>query len=183
MKKKMFVIPFKGLKEGKHQFEFQIKKEFFEFYQYDDVCDADILVQLDFNKKSTLIELSFEANGKAKVICDLTNELYHEPIKAKLDLVVKFGEVFNDEDIDILILPHEAYEVDVSQYIYEMIVLAIPTKRIHPGIKDGSIKSEILDKLEELKPKEVFNNKEGSDPRWDKLKGLITDKKAQNGTS
>ena len=94
MKKKMFVIPFKGLKEENHQFEFQIKKEFFEFYQYDDVCDADILVQLDFNKKSTFIELSFNAEGTAKVLCDLTNELYQQPIKAKLDLVIKFGEVF-----------------------------------------------------------------------------------------
>ncbi|MDY7396004.1 DUF177 domain-containing protein [Aureibaculum sp. 2210JD6-5] len=177
MKKNMYVIPFKGLKESNHQFEFHIKKEFFDFYQYDDIYNADVSVQLDFNKKSTLIELEFKANEIVELVCDLTNELYQEPIKAKLSLVIKFGEVFNDDDIDVLILPHEAYEVDVSQYIYEMIVLAIPSKRIHPGIKDGTLKSEILDKLEELKPKEVINNKEGSDPRWDKLKGLITDKK------
>ncbi|QCX37164.1 DUF177 domain-containing protein [Aureibaculum algae] len=177
MKKKMFVIPFKGLKEANHKFEFQINKEFFEFYQYDDVCDANILVQLDFNKKSTLIELSFNAKGVVEVVCDLTNELFEQPIKAKLDLVVTFGEEFNDDDIDILILPHEAYEVDVSQYIYEMIILAIPSKKVHPGVKDGTLKSEILDKLEELKPKKIIINKEGSDPRWDKLKGLITDKK------
>ena len=112
-----------------------------------------------------------------EVVCDLTNELFEQPIKAKLDLVVTFGEEFNDDDIDILILPHEAYEVDVSQYIYEMIILAIPSKKVHPGVKDGTLKSEILDKLEELKPKKIIINKEGSDPRWDKLKGLITDKK------
>ena len=177
MKKNMFVIPFKGLKEELHRFEYQINKAFFELYQYDDVSNANLEVQIGFNKKSTLIEVRFKAHGSVEVLCDLTNEAYQEPINAELDLVVKFGETFNDEDIDILILPHEAYEVDLSQYIYEMIVLAIPTKRIHPGVKDGTLKSEILDKLEELKPKEVINNKEGSDPRWDKLKGLITDKK------
>ncbi|RPD95879.1 DUF177 domain-containing protein [Aureibaculum marinum] len=176
MKKKMFVIPFRGLKEKNHQFEYEIKREFFEFYQYEDVCDANLLVQLDFNKKSTLIEASFKVTGSVEVICDLTNEPFQQPIDAKLDLVIKFGEEFNNEDTDILILPHEAYEVDLSQYIYEMIVLAIPIKKVHPGVKDGTLKSEILDKLEELKPKEEIKNNKSSDPRWDKLKGLLTDK-------
>ena len=50
-------------------------------------------------------------------------------------------------------------------------MLEAPKKRVHPGIKDGSLKSEILDKLEDLKPKELFLNKR--DPRWDKLKELL----------
>ena len=173
----MFVIPFKGLKEKKHQFEYKISQEFFEFYQYDDVSNADITLHLDFNKKSTLIEVHFMSKGTIEVSCDLTNEPYWQPIKAELDLVIKFGDAYNDEDIDILILPHGEYEVDLSQYIYEMIVLAIPTKKIYPGVKDGTLKSEILNKLEELKPKIESKNNKSSDPRWDKLKGLITDKK------
>ena len=49
---------------------------------------------------------------------------------------------------------------------------------IHPGIKDGSLKSEILEKLEELSPKTLDEkeNSEEIDPRWDKLKKLLTDK-------
>ena len=54
----------------------------------------------------------------------------------------------------------------------------MPSKRIHPGIKDGTLKSEILDKLEELSPKgiEEEKDKEGIDPRWNTLKKLLTDK-------
>lgn len=173
----MFVIPFKGLKEKKHQFEYKISKGFFEFYQYNDVSDAEVTIHLDFNKKSTLIEVHFLAKGTLEVYCDLTNEPYWQPIQGELDLVVKFGEEFDDEDIDILILPHGEHEVDLSQYIYEMIVLAIPAKKIHPGVKDGTLKSDILDKLEELKPKTKNKNNKSPDPRWSKLKGLITDKK------
>ena len=55
----MFVIPFKGLKEEKHQFEFAINKEFFDIYQYDDIYDADLKVHLNFNKKNTFFELEF----------------------------------------------------------------------------------------------------------------------------
>ena len=171
----MFVIPFKGLKEEKHQFEFIINKEFFDIYQYDDVYDADLKVHLNFNKKSTLFELEFSVEGNVQVACDLTNELFQQPITSNLELVVNFGDAYNDENIDILILPHGDYEIDVSKFIYEMIVLGLPVKRIHPGVVDGTLKSEILDRLKELQPKKTNKNK-GSDPRWDKLKELITDK-------
>ena len=172
MKKKDFIIPFVGLKEGKHQFNYEIDNKFFEVYPYEDILGADVKIDLNFVKKSTLFELEFKAKGELTVACDLTNELFQQPIKGALNLVVKFGDEFNDENEEILIIPHESYELDVAQYIYEMIVLALPSKRIHPGVKDGTLKSDILDKLKELQPKEKPNN-ESSDPRWDKLKGLL----------
>ncbi len=171
----MFVIPFRGLKEEKHLFEFIINKEFFDIYQYDDIYDANLKVHLNFNKKSTLFELEFSVEGEVQVACDLTNELFLQPVTSDLELVVKFGDTYNDENIDILILPHGEYEVDVSKFVYEMIVLALPIKRLHPGVVNGTLKSEMLDKLKELQPKKINKNK-GSDPRWDKLKELITDK-------
>ena len=35
---KEFTIPFVGLKEGKHNFEFGITKAFFDFFEYDEYC-------------------------------------------------------------------------------------------------------------------------------------------------
>mgnify|MGYP001022005601 CR=1 FL=1 len=74
----------------------------------------------------------------------------------------------------------------IAQYIYEMIVLSIPLKRVHPGVKDGTLQSEALEKLKtmtakkEVKEKNKENkqqqNQENIDPRWDKLKQLLTDK-------
>jgi uncharacterized metal-binding protein YceD (DUF177 family) len=57
-----------------------------------------------------------------------------------------------------------------------MLVLAVPQKRVHPGVEDGTLQSEILDKLEELQPKENTKSLEETDPRWDDLKKLLTDK-------
>ena len=173
---KTYIIPFVGLKEGKHQFDFVINNKFFETYKYDEVLDANINVDLDFVKKSTLIELSFNAKGTMKVACDVTNEHYNELIEASLNLVVKFGNEFNNENEEIIIIPHSEYQLDVSQFIYEMLVLAVPRKKVHPGIEDGTLQSDILDKLEELQPKEIKINQE-TDPRWSKLKDLLTDKK------
>jgi uncharacterized metal-binding protein YceD (DUF177 family) len=131
-------------------------------------------VELLLIKKTTLIELFFTVNGTANLICDLTNETYDESIFNELHIVVKFGEVYNDENEDLLILPHASYELDISQYIYESIVLSLPVKRIHPGIKDGSLKSDILEKLKEYQAHK--NNV--IDPRWDKLNKLLTSKKS-----
>ena len=167
----MFVIPFRGLKEGEHQFEYIINNSFFEVYQYEDILDADIKVHLNFIKKSTLLELTFIANGKVKVRCDISNELYYQSVQGSLDLVIKFGEEYNNDNEDILIIPFGDYEIDIAQYIYEMIVLSLPVKKIHPGIVDGSLKSDILDRLKELEPNNEQNNN-SIDPRWDKLKGL-----------
>ncbi|GAA4233830.1 DUF177 domain-containing protein [Postechiella marina] len=175
---KEFTIPFVGLKVGKHNFEFDIKESFFEHFEYEDFNNVNVKVDLVLEKKTTLLELHFKISGFVNINCDLTNEPYNQDIENEFDLVVNFGEEFNDENIDILILPHGSYEINIQQYIYELIVLAVPIKRVHPGVEDGTLDSEILEKLEQLSPKlkEEKEKEEDIDPRWNKLKNLLTDK-------
>ncbi len=176
MKHKEYNIPFSGLKQGKHEFEYIIENKFFESFGYDEFNGAKIALKVVLNKLSTMLELEFHAEGSVNVNCDITNEPFDQPLSTKLDLVVKFGEVYNDEDDEILIIPHSEHQINIAQYIYEMLVLAVPQKRVHPGVADGTLKSAALDKLKELQPKESTRNKEENDPRWDALKKLKTDK-------
>jgi uncharacterized metal-binding protein YceD (DUF177 family) len=157
---------------------FEIGITFLDFFEYDDFNSANVKVDLVLEKKSTIMELNFKAHGIINVNCDVTNEAYNQEIDNEIDLVVKFGQEYNDENIDILILPHGEYELNIQQYVYELIVLALPTKRVHPGIEDGTLKSEILEKLDELSPKtkDIIEEEENTDPRWDSLKKLLTDK-------
>ncbi|MEM8522876.1 DUF177 domain-containing protein [Flavobacterium sp. PL12] len=176
---KEYLIPFIGLKPGKHHFEYQITNEFFEIFDYSEYQDSNIKVNVVLEKKSTLLELDFVHKGSVNVPCDLTSEDFDLPIKGKMKLIVRFGEEFNNENEELLILPHGEFEVDIAQYIYEMIVLSVPLRRVHPGVKDGSLKTEALTKLNELKVKEdkkEIKKEENIDPRWDKLKQLLTDK-------
>jgi uncharacterized metal-binding protein YceD (DUF177 family) len=170
---KEFNIPFVGLKEGKHLFQYKIDNTFFELYDYNEFEKSSINVTLEFVKKSTLFELEFTASGSVNVPCDVTNEYFDLEITATLPLVVKFGQEYNDENEEILILPHEVYQFSVAQFIYEMIVLGVPSKRVHPKVLDGTMETEALEQLEIKEEKTV----ETTDPRWDKLKNLITEKK------
>ncbi|WP_298779755.1 DUF177 domain-containing protein [uncultured Polaribacter sp.] len=173
---KEFNIPFVGLKLGNHLYNYTIDNKFFETFNFDDFNNSSIEVSLHFLKKSTLFELTFSANGTVEVPCDITNELYNQEIISELPLVVKFGPEYNDDNEELLILPHEAYEINVAQFIYEMIVLAVPNKRVHPKVLDGTMESAVIEKLKELQIKKV-KTVENTDPRWDKLKNLITEKK------
>jgi uncharacterized metal-binding protein YceD (DUF177 family) len=173
---KEYLIPFAGLKLGKHQFDYQVDNSFFEHFGFSDFNSADVKVDIVLEKKSTMLELAFKHKGTVNVFCDLTSEPFDLPVKGKLKLIVKFGEVFNDENEELLILPHGEFQVDVSQYIYEGIVLSVPAKKIHPGVKDGTLESEALKTLEKLAPKEEKQEQENIDPRWAELKKLLTDK-------
>jgi uncharacterized metal-binding protein YceD (DUF177 family) len=181
-KKKEYLIPFIGLKTAKHHFEYQISNVFFEIFDYHEFNNSDIKVNVVLEKKSTIMELAFKHKGTVNVPCDMTNEEFDLPIKGKMKLIVRFGDAFNDDNEELLILPHGEFQIDISQYIYEMIVLSVPLKRIHPGIKDGSLNTEALTKLKELTIKELKKEhkqeqkEENIDPRWDKLKQLLTDK-------
>jgi len=176
---KEFLIPFIGLKPGKHHFEYQISNAFFEIFDYHEFQNSDIKVNVVLEKKGSMLELSFKHKGTVNVPCDMTNEDFDLPIKGKMNLIVRFDEVYNNDNEELLILPHGEFQIDVSQYIYEMIVLSVPLRRIHPGIKDGSLDTEALRKLNELTVKEQKKEnkeEENIDPRWDKLKKLLTDK-------
>lgn len=171
-----FLIPFTGLKIGKHQFDFKIEGDFFTSFECDEFEDAAITVEVILDKKSTFLEFEFAFKGTVRVACDLTTEVFDLPIKGKNKLLVKFGDAYSDEDVELIIIPHTAHEIDVAQFVYESVLLSIPTKRVHPGIKDGTLKSDILEKLNELKPKVIKEQKEEGNPMWDKLRTLLTDK-------
>ncbi len=172
---KKFNIPFVGLKQGDHVFEYDIDNTFFEAFNFDEFHSSNIHINLHFVKKSTLLELSFQAKGSVNVDCDVSLESFDQEIEGTFSLIIKFGPEYNDDNDEILIIPHEEYQINVAQFIYELIVLSIPSKKVHPKVLDGTMNSEALERLKELQIDEdsPSEKEEKIDPRWDKLKGLI----------
>ena len=176
---KAYDIQFVGLKLGKHIYDYEINQTFFEYFEFDEFNTINVNLNIHLEKKTTLLELNFSGNGSVNINCDVSNEPYDQPINFNFNLVVKFGQEYNNENDSILIIPHGSYEINIAQYIYELIVLSVPQKRIHPGVEDGTLNSEILRKLEDLSPNADLKGESSSndvDPRWNKLKKLLTDK-------
>ena len=58
MKKlKEYDISFVGLKQGEHQFEYNINKDFLQLFSFDEVNDINQKVTVLLSKKSTFMEL------------------------------------------------------------------------------------------------------------------------------
>ena len=76
-----------------------------------------------------MMNLNFSASGIIGLTCDVSNEKFDYNLNTSLDWIVKFGNQYDDNHDEFLILPHGSYEVSVAQPIYEMIVLSIPQKK------------------------------------------------------
>ena len=167
-----FVINFTGLKEGEHSFQFDLNNKFFEHFDYNDFNSCQLKAEVNVRKKSNLLEFSFNSKGFINVNCYVSNEPFDYLIENQMKLVVKFSsELINDNE-DLLILPVGSSQLNAAQYLFEMIILSLPIKIIHPGVEDGSLESDTLKKLKELESN-VNKKSSKNDPRWDKLKDLI----------
>ena len=165
------MIKFSGLKEGIHLFNYELGNKFFKNFDYYDFLDAKLFAELELEKQSTLLNLKFSFNGEVEVQCDVSMESFNLDLETEHAVVVKFKDDIISTDDKVIFMPAGSHSIDVSHLIYESIILAVPQKKVHPGIENGSLKSEIVEKLEALKPKKNF--KEKTDPRWDKLKDLL----------
>jgi uncharacterized metal-binding protein YceD (DUF177 family) len=171
---KAYSIQFSGLKEGKHEFEFELNKEFFEVFDFQDGEDARFRAHLELDKKVNRLDFKIAVSGEMLVHCDLTDELFWLPLENKAELIVKFGEEFDDTDDEILVIPHGEHSVNLAQPLYELIVLAKPLKVVHPDVAAGKKGQETLERLQALSPdQKQKESEEEIDPRWNKLKDLL----------
>lgn len=163
-------VAFAGLKNGKHKFQFKIDSAFFELFETEqEFTHPDITADVLLDKHSTFLELEIDTAGTVELICDITNEPFRHPVDNGIKVLVKFGEVYDDTDIEVITIPAGDHAFNVAQLIYENVVLAIPMKKVSPDVKD-----EDLEMLEKFSPKatEETAPDEQEDPRWAALKKL-----------
>jgi uncharacterized protein len=170
---KDYVIQFVGLSVGKHEYEFNVSDKFFDGLDYSEIKQGNITVNLSLIKQSAMMSLDFEISGTVKVNCDLCTEEFDLPISGNYTLIIKVGGSDSaEEEDDIVTVAANEHELDLAQYIYEYIILSLPSKRVHPNDKNGNstCDPEMLEKV-----KQFLIDKEKTDitdPRWDQLKNI-----------
>jgi uncharacterized protein len=166
---KDFVIPFEGLDIGNHDFIFDVNRLFFEEIEYSEIKNGNISVQLDFEKQDNMIILLFHIKGEVEVSCDRCTEEFNFPIEGEQKLIIQFGESYQEESGELIVISRGESEINVAPYIYEYINLLLPIQRMHPDDSNGesTCNPEMLEKLNDLTVSE-----RQLDPRWDALKKL-----------
>jgi uncharacterized metal-binding protein YceD (DUF177 family) len=158
-----YEIPFRGLGVGQHQFTFEIDAAFFKKFDFQDIKAGSATVLLEMTKESTLLDLYFKIDGSFEVTCDRCLGNFMQDVKGEFRLIVKFGDDFEEESDEVIVIPKTDSRLDVSQYIYEYINLLLPIQRMHENIEDCD--PEIVKKINTHSKPEV-------DPRWETLKDI-----------
>jgi uncharacterized protein len=167
----LFIIPLSGLKEGGHTYKFEIGDEFFELFEGSEITSGDLVAVVELDKRSTHMDLRFNIKGSVVISCDRCLEPFPQPLDCENRLLIKPGKNWDENDPDLVTMPADEHELDVKQYIYEFIHLALPIKRTHPPDKKGksTCDPEMLRKISE----HSVNSENDSDPRWEELRKLM----------
>ena len=163
------------------EYQYQLDNQFFLDLDAPEVQKGRVDVTLKVRKTSGIYQLDFHTEGMVVVVCDRCLDEMEQPIESDDRLRVKLGLEFSEED-DIVVVPEEDGYINVAWFIYEFIALSIPMKHVHaPGKcnKDmvGKLSKHLRvlsdDEDEGLDFKELADQPQAIDPRWNELKKIL----------
>ena len=137
MRPRETILQFSGLALGEHHFEFVLDETFFSEFPLQDLEGLrPVTVRVAMRKANHMLELDFAFDGEMDTTCDLSNDPFVLELHNAFSVVVKFGEAFDDSEPEVLVLPHGSYEVDLKQYLYELVALSLPLQRVKPELRE-----------------------------------------------
>ena len=164
-----YIIPIKGMSIGKHSFDFTIDNSFFDEYESRDILGADLKVSLEIERSTLLIEVNALITGVIRTECDRCLEELEQRLATKAKLIVKFVKTVGEEDDEeVLTLDPNESELNLKQFLYDYICLALPIQRVHD---EGDCDPEMIKKLGAYSRNPV--PEEDSESPFGKLKNLL----------
>lgn len=176
-----FEIAWQGLKPGVHVFQYELSDKFIQdnIQNEVDFKDLDAQVTLRFDKKNNFFLCHFDIDGSITAMCDRCAEDFKMRLWDEFDLVIKLtGTEEADEvgdDADVVFIPRNETVIDISNWLYEFVMLSIPLQRVHPDKADGTpgCNPEAMNLLNKL-------TDQGNEPKNDIWKGLEAFKNKEN---
>lgn len=183
-----YKVALASLPQGVHEFEYHLGKQFFLDMENPDIHNADITVKLSVNHKADLYQMDFAVTGTITLICDRCLDDLIMPVDTTYTLGVKYGEDYNDDSDELLILPFSDSYLNVSYMIHDTVALTIPIKHVHPQGKCNRQMSDLLKKHRAQHADDVEldvdeGNDDGEiqiDSRWAALKNFTPDDPSDN---
>jgi uncharacterized metal-binding protein YceD (DUF177 family) len=157
-----------SLSQKAHEFKYTLGKAFFDEFGKDLLEEGQFEATVVLDKHETFIEASFLIRGTARSICDRSLEAFDHPIESKHKMLFKFGDEEGEVSNDIEIISPDKQSLNIGQYLYEFIGLALPMKRIHPKYRKDEEENEVGGIIYSSSSEDG----EEVDPRWEKLKKL-----------
>ncbi|MBQ8773228.1 MAG: DUF177 domain-containing protein [Muribaculaceae bacterium] len=180
-----FKLPLKVMPVGSQEFDYQLDKQFFVDMESADIHDAELDVHVVVTNNGVAYDLNIGIKGEVTLLCDRCLDSLPWVVDTDYHIMVKYGEDYNDDSDDLLVIPESDNYLNVSYMIYETVVLSIPIKHTHPKGQCNRAMSDMLNKhraymvdadadMEDGGDEDgaVDDGFEDIDPRWNELKKL-----------
>lgn len=171
-----YSILFQGLPAGRHEFRFEVGKALFEEYPDSEIRDGKCHVEVVLDRGESHMTLDVHIEGEVVVPCDRCLEDCTIPIGFEGSLPVRFSDEEHEWDGEVMWLLPGENSIDLSQYIYESIVLSLPYQRVHP---EGECDPDMLRRFRIVSQDEFASIEDGASQQtehsggdWDKLAAL-----------
>lgn len=169
MERKDYRIDIINLKNGTYEYDFNIKDEFFEFFDNSIVDKANLGAKIDLEKSERLIRVRFDIKGTINLICDRSLKPFDHPLVIKNIHLFKYSNHGEEDTEDISYISPDKESIDLGQLIYEYICIAVPMKKIHPDHRKDHEDDDFFYRTDVEDSKD---SNEEIDPRWEALKKL-----------
>lgn len=168
-------IPFSSLKSGIYEYDYKLDGAFFSSFENEILKDGIVNFKVKLEKNERFLLFDFKFSGLVKTECDRCLGEMDVPVEGEESLCVKFSDTETSDDEDVTFLPESATKIDLAQWMYEYVTVAIPMQHVHPDDENGN---PICDP--EMLKYITGNDEEGTkasttdavDPRWEKLLDL-----------
>lgn len=159
-----FEIAWQGLKLGVHEYSFSINSDFMqEHHAPEEYRDWNAEVKLKFDRQPSFFQLHFDIAGYMTAPCDRCGDDFKLDLWDEFDLMVKLtgdqdDDAEGEEEADIAFVSRSETVLDISNWMYEFVMLSVPLQKLHRDLPDGTpgCNPEALKLLNQLsEPEEV----------------------------
>lgn len=168
-----YTIRFSGLKNGFHDFAYEIGGDFFKHFNGSLIEKAQLKVALELERKTSGLVLQFKLTGELEMPCDRCLKQIQVPVTGDAELVVKLSADPGESTDNLWFLPITAYEINVGQFLYETISLLVPLRALCRPEDSNSCQADFEALMQQYDGSAAKVEEDGDiDPRWEKLKNL-----------
>lgn len=170
---KEFDIDLVNLANERYDYQYIVNSDFFSMFEHSLVEVGTCNVNVALTKSETMLICEFDINGTIQLTCDRSLELFDYEVSAVEQIIFKYGDQAQELSEEIVIIPRGLATLNVGQYIYELIGIQVPMKKLHPRFAEEQEDGEDNIFLIYSSATEEEDGKEEIDPRWEDLKKLI----------
>ncbi len=183
---RVFDIEIIKLKEGEHEFSFDIGDDFFVHFEANDIIEkGNLKARVILDKQVNLLEATFDIEGTVELTCDRSLEKFDHPLSIEQKIRYKYGPEEQEINEEIIMITRDTPSINMAQLFYEFIILALPAKKIHPDYineldeDDLDSQGQLVywsDEPDDSSPTSNTPSEDDSedhtDPRWEALRKL-----------